>query len=331
MSKNRLFTGALATYLRDFLEEKHSLGYKYEEPERLLYVLDKMSHQFDCSCGLTEELCRAFTKRDPNWHQTTQEHRIALLRVLGEYLIRHDVPAYMVSNVIVTNLNEDFKPYIFTHQEMADIFSAADSIKPNGVNSHIFYPVLLRVQYGCGFRISETLGLRVKDVNLKDGIIHVLNAKNNRDRDIPVSGSVLEYLKWYSRKIHPVYNDDDYFFQSRWGNGHYEKTAVNHYFRNILSKCGIHHGGRKYGGPHLHNLRHTHCVHSLAAMLDNDLSHEVALPLICAYMGHTSLSATGRYLRLTAEAFPALMGQINKIYGDIMPDLEVKTEYEDEN
>jgi hypothetical protein len=48
------------------------------------------------------------------------------------------------------------------------------------------------------------------------------------------------------------------------------------------------------------------------------------------YMGHASLSATGRYLKLTAEAFPELVQQINRIYGEIMPDLEVKTEYEDD-
>jgi len=160
-------------------------------------VLDEMSRQFDCSDGLPKELCLAFIKREPNWHQVTQEHRVTLLRVLSEYMIRHDVPAYMVGNAIVTNLNEDFKPYIFTHQEIANIFAVADSIKPNSVNSHIFYPTLLRVQYGCGLRISETLGLRMKDVNLEDGILHVTNAKNNKDRDIPVSNSVLEYLKWY--------------------------------------------------------------------------------------------------------------------------------------
>ena len=47
-------------------------------------------------------------------------------------------------------------------------------------------------------------------------------------------------------------------------------------------------------------------------------------------LGHSSLSATGRYLKLTAEAFPDLVDQINRIYADIIPDLEVKTEYEDD-
>ena len=340
MSKNKTFTGPLAEHIRNFLNEKRTLGYKYEEQERVLSVLDRMSQQFDCSNGLPKALCLAFIQWDPNWKQRTQEQRVILIRTFAEYLIRHEIPAYLVDFSIVTKRNEDFKPYIFTHSQISDIFNAADSIHPHSSNAHIFYPAILRVQYGCGLRISETLGLRMKDVDMDKNILHVINAKNNKDRDIPVSGSVMEYIKWYGRKVHPVYVPDEYFFKSRRGTGHYEKTAVNHYFRDILFDCGIMHGNKSDGGPHLHNLRHTFCVHSLEAMLRNGIPHQVALPLLMTYLGHSSLSATGRYLKLTAdtgrylkltaEAFPDLVDQINRIYADIIPDLEVKTEYEDD-
>ena len=59
MSKNKIFTGPLAEHMADFLKEKRSLGYKYEEQERILHVLDEMSKQFDCSRGLPKDLCLA--------------------------------------------------------------------------------------------------------------------------------------------------------------------------------------------------------------------------------------------------------------------------------
>ena len=195
MSKNKTFTGPLAEHIQRFLNEKRSLGYKYEEQERVLYVLDQMSKQFDCSNGLPKNLCLAFIERDPNWRQKTQEQRVTLIRTFAEYLIRHETPAYLVDFSIVTNRHEDFKPYIFTHSQIKDIFNAADSIRPHSSNSHIFYPAILRIQYGCGLRISETLGLRMKDVDMDKNILHVINAKNNKDRDIPVSDSVMEYIK----------------------------------------------------------------------------------------------------------------------------------------
>lgn len=112
MSKNKTFTGPLAEHIQRFLNEKRSLGYKYEEQERVLYVLDQMSKQFDCSNGLPKNLCLAFIERDPNWRQKTQEQRVTLIRTFAEYLIRHETPAYLVDFSIVTNRHEDFKPYI---------------------------------------------------------------------------------------------------------------------------------------------------------------------------------------------------------------------------
>ena len=97
---------------------------------------------------------------------------------------------------------------------------------------------------------------------------------------------------------------------------------------------GVPYHGYKGGGPHLHCLRHTFCVHSLEKMLREKVPHGVALQLLSAYMGHRSLSATGRYLRLTAEAFPDLTQQIERIYGDIFPAFEpvkeIRMPYEDD-
>ena len=330
MLKSNNFTGPLANYMQGLLKEKRNLGFKYEEQERLLGILDTLSESFDCSNGLSKELCMKFVEKEPNWHQATQESRVYLIRVLAEYMIRHNAPAYMLDTSIITKKYEDFKPYIFTHSQIHDIFCAADNINHNWCNSHIFYPTILRVQYGCGLRISETLGLKIKDVDFKNNILHIKNAKNNKDRDIPFSESISIYLKWYFNKIHITYNDNDYFFKSNFGNGLYNKSSVNNYFHDILFQCGIQSGGRRCAGPHLHNLRHTFCVHSLSNMLHNGISHEVALPLLMTYLGHNSLSETGKYLKLTAEVFPDLVEQINKIYSKIIPNLDVKFEYDDE-
>lgn len=40
-------------------------------------------------------------------------------------------------------------------------------------------------------------------------------------------------------------------------------------------------------------------------------------------MGHQSLSATAKYLQLTAEAFPDLMAVIEEAYNDIFPKIEL--------
>lgn len=325
MNKDKAFIGPFAGFLQKMLEEKRTMGFKYEESARLMHKLDELSCSYDCSAGLPKDLVMAFTERKPNWHQSTQEHLISATREVAAYLRKHGIPAYMIDKSRITKTNENFKPYIFTHEQIRQIFHEADRIKTRkSVNSHIFYPTVLRVQYGCGLRISETLGLRMKDVDLKENLLYVYDSKNHKDRIVPMDASVAVYCIKYAGEVHPVYRDEDYFFQSRWGDGHYNKGSVNHYFREILFKCGISHGGRKYGGPRLHDLRATFCVHSLENMMRQGIRHQVALPLLSAYMGHSSLSETGKYLRLTAEAFPELTAQLESIYQDIIPDLEVK-------
>ncbi|MDO5139014.1 MAG: hypothetical protein Q4D71_11235, partial [Oscillospiraceae bacterium] len=55
----------------------------------------QMSQKFDCSNGLSKDLCLSFVEWDPNWRQKTQEQRVALIRTFAEYLIRHEIPAYL--------------------------------------------------------------------------------------------------------------------------------------------------------------------------------------------------------------------------------------------
>jgi len=62
----------------------------------------------------------------------------------------------------------------------------------------------------------------------------------------------------------------------------------------------------------------------LHQFLKNGVPHRAALPILSAYMGHSSLDSTGRYLRLTAEAFPELAKQMEEEFGHIIPDLEVR-------
>lgn len=236
---DRPFIGQLAEYMEGIVKERHRLGFKFGEEERLLHELDELSIGYECTGRLPEDLVRKFVERKPNWHQGTQEHHLQAARILALYLIRHDVPAFVPDKSMITNLHEDYKPYIFSHEEIAGIFQEADKAKPSILNSNVFYPTIFRLQYGCGLRISETLGLQMRDVDMIEKVIHVKDAKNHKDRDVPFSGSVGAYLEWYSGKVHPIYQDNEYFFQSHWGGGKYSISTVSSYFREVLRRCGI--------------------------------------------------------------------------------------------
>ncbi len=274
---------------RHSLMKKGFLGCRYTEEERLAHKFDDISMGYDCSGGLSPELVNAFIKYQPNWQATTQKRHISFLQNFGSYLLNHDIQAFLPGYDTLRAAVVNLRPYIFSHEEINGLFHLSDQIHPNYRKSHIFYPVLFRVLYGTGMRISEALHLKMDDVDLEEEIIRVVDPKNHKDRHLPISSSLAEYCSWYRSKIHPIYHGDDLFFLSNKGDGHYSRNNIQVYFNTLICRMGIPYNGYKGGGPHLHCLRHTFCVHSLVKMLKENVpqgecSSRSGIPTIeCVY------------------------------------------------
>ena len=127
------------------------------------------------------------------------------------------------------------------------MIKAADETEPREVarNMHLALPVIFRILYGCGLRVSEVVGLRYKDVNLEDGILTIREAKTDRDRYIPLSDSVKEACISYADKTWWE-KDSDFFFPAP------DKTMISpmtvyQRYRRYLEVAGISHGGKGQG------------------------------------------------------------------------------------
>jgi len=53
--------------------------------------------------------------------------------------------------------------------------------------------------------------------------------------------------------------------------------------------------------------------------LSNGVDYHTAIPILSVYMGHSSIAATGKYLRLAAEAYPKISAMMEKEFGGLMP------------
>ena len=87
-------------------------------------------------------------------------------------------------------IEDDYIPYIFSYEEISRIISAADNLgygtfkRPQRATR--VFPVLLRILYSCGLRLGEGLGLKWEDIDLVNGIIYIREAKNMKQRIIPI-------------------------------------------------------------------------------------------------------------------------------------------------
>ena len=81
-------------------------------------------------------------------------------------------------------------PYVFTDDEVRRLFTAIDSQPMSSFTSKAMVdPVLFRVLYGAGLRVSEALHLTLADVDASSGTLRVRDSKNGESRTVPVTAA----------------------------------------------------------------------------------------------------------------------------------------------
>lgn len=315
--------------ITEFLALKKGLGFKYHAGEYELGKLDKIAHQREeSSMGITKELADAVGAKGLNESDKSRANRVQILRQFAFFLNDTGHPSYVPN---LPSFKSAYTPYIFNHQEVVRIFSVCDGLKtprrsPN--TAMFFLPVLLRLLYATGIRLGEAMSLSLCDVDVEGGHLKVRDSKNGKQRLIPFAPSMAEVLKDYLkyRSQRPVLKGVDHLFVYPDGR---IPSYYNPYkwFRKILFRAGISHGGRK-AGPRLHDLRHTFAVHSLAALSQKGVDLYCSLPILSTYLGHQSLSATDKYVRLTQEMYPSLIESVHKICPHLFPQINNTSCYE---
>ena len=197
-----------------------------------------------------------------------------------------------------------FVPYIYTRQELRQLFKAAFTYQKNRscVEPYLVHKILI-VLYGTGLRLSEALSLTLADVDLSQAIIVIKQTKFYKARLVPfgmqMAEVLREYVIWRKKKGFPQENDSPFFYGK--DNKSLDISTMRESFQRIRKKAGIRRiDGARYQ-PRLHDLRHTFAVHRLMSWYQENADVQQLLPVLSVYMGHTYLAATSVYLTMTNE------------------------------
>jgi len=314
-----IFESVFKNEINSYLDAKLTSGYKEICYWNALRSFDRFCTQkaltaLVLSRDISEEWCR---KRN-NEAATTHYARVNLLKNFIVYLWQKGCNVHLIRDV--AHRETQFQPHIYTEDETKRYFYAVDAYSSSRNRiATIQYPILFRLLYCCGTRIGETLGIRKKDVDLNTGIIKLHETKNNHERYV-VLGEDLHYLmKRFADKYFYMLLDDDYIFRSANG-GKCTGDNVYDLHRSFLKKANIPFVGNGEG-PRVHDWRHTHAVNAFKQMIDSGMDMYVALPVLSTYLGHKTIYATERYVRLTMALFPYINEQfkekIDEVFGGL--------------
>jgi len=310
---------ALRQHFKNFVNYKRAGGVAFVKQEKILrrFIVHCQDYVAD-TCCLPKDAVLSWNQKADHEKINNQRIRVNTVRSFAEYLQARGIPAYV--GELIKSQEKGFVPYIFSNNELAKFFNAADNCNVNNIspNRSFVMPVIFRLLYSCGLRVSEATRLRICDVDLEKGVLTVLDAKFNKDRLIPVDAHMLKRLNEYSSKVLLFSKPEDPFFPAP-KNRFYDPASVYNAFRVILWKAGISHGGKGFG-PRVHDLRHTFAVHCLRKWVLSGNNLSVALPYLSTFLGHSGIRHSQIYLRLTAEMYPDIVEKMERKF-DLLPDV----------
>ena len=116
-----------------------------------------------------------------------------------------------------------------------------------------------------------------------------------------MSATLTEECRKYAQAVHKNTVESTPFFYAKGGTP-YTKSTIGKFFRGILWDVGIPYKGKQFGPRNL--------------------------LILSRYVGHTSISSTQYYLRLTAQSFPHIMDICEQNLGGMYAPFDLAMERE---
>lgn len=181
---------------------------------------------------------------------------------------------------------ENKLPNVLSIEEVLRIFKCVTNLK---------HRAILFLTYSAGLRVSETVSLKINDIDSNRMLIHIRQSKGRKDRYTVLSRVALEELRLYAKKYHP----DDWLFPGDKEDWHITERTVQRVFELARDKARI----RK--DVSFHSLRHSFATHLLEGGTD--------LRYIQELLGHQSSKTTEIYTHVTEKGVSNIQSPLDKL------------------
>ena len=299
------YYSVFADEINSFLDYRESTGINISNDACYQKSLDTflVENKIDTN-GFTREIAEKWRVKQKGESEHHHYMRINHTKRMLEYLFAKGFPISTIRDVKPPKSN--FIPHIYTDDEIQRYFSMIDhygTIKSANLKNRVQLSVLFRILYCCGCRINETLQIRVKDVDLQEGFLRLKVTKGNKERIVVMSQSLHKLMQIYANKTFHMLTENDFIFSNRYGEP-LRTDWVEDLHERILIAADIPAMSENGYRKRLHDWRHTFAVHAFKQMIDAGMDMYVSLPILSAYLGHTSIAATEYYVRLAMAIYP---------------------------
>jgi integrase len=310
-------TPTLAGLIDTLVAARRAGGFRYDRQERVLRRFAEHCRRDGYANGsIIQEAVEGFLYGRHLKASTIRREEI-IMRDLAEHARQFGWSAWAPPVLTRVKTRHRPPPYVFSDEEIRRLFHVIDTQPLSEMsNRALVDPVLFRVFYATGMRLSEALNLQLRDVDLTRATLEVRDGKNHEGRVVPITRRLAESVESYVAAAHPHPEPAHHLFHTGDPSTPADKSTIYNRFRRYLADADIPHFP---GGPHVHSLRHGFAVANLRRWAADGADLAVMLPYLSAYMGHADLRGTQYYLQLTADAYPQLAAMVQARFGYVIP------------
>ena len=216
---------------------------------------------------------------------STKTRIIASIRCYFKFLNAEKIISVNCTESLKNPRNEQKMPDILTSNEVITLLS-----QPSGSDyKSIRDRAMLELLYATGIKVSELIELKVSDINLQIGILHIKSA--NHERIVPIYQTAVKHLNDYLTTARPVLVSDD--GEDTLFTNYNGKPMSRQGFWKIIKFYSKKAGIKKDITPQ--TLRHSFAAH----LLENGAQ----LSDIKDMLGHLDISSTQVYAQLVKSKY----------------------------
>ncbi|WP_368634535.1 tyrosine-type recombinase/integrase [Kurthia gibsonii] len=282
MTKNMMIQQAFkkySNYLSQRGMSKETIrGYQVDLTQFQVYMSSKLNGPVVMQ-SITQEDVEDFiqvSRKEKEWSAKTVNRKINSLASFFKYLYKQ--------KQVTTNIMEDVERVKVPHKERS-FLTSEEVVK---ILEHVHHQTIRAFLYtmaNTGLRITECIHLRLKDVDFDKKMIHVINGKGGKDRNVPMSQNLYDTLQKYRKEVRPD-TQSLYFFALK-KTGTISRQLINMTLKEACQQAGI----NKVVTSHA--FRHAFA----SALVQND----VHIAVIQQLLGHADLRTTTVYLHVQTD------------------------------
>lgn len=186
-------------------------------------------------------------------------------------------------------------PNVLGEKDLARLFNALTNKK---------HKAILFTAYSAGLRVSETVQLKIKDIDSDRMQIKVEDGKGKKDRYVGLSPVLLDVLRSYISQCKK--RPKTYLFESEIPGEAYSSRSAQKLFQRAKENAGI----KK--DVSFHSLRHSFATHLLEKGID--------IRYIKDILGHFDIKTTERYTHVSKTKLVTIVSPLDDLWlkGDIL-------------